>query len=537
MDEFADILQAIDEDKLEDLTEEQLSEAQTQIKAYGKELRQTKATGEDLEKLISDAEALASALEKIDGELERRETEAADAEEKKEKAFAAFDGPGDGDESDDEDAEEDAEASEEKVPVTAAAVVRTRGEIRKPAAAEPVEDKPKALVAAAVGGEDKLGAVYDSQVDALSALWTASHRGLQGESAVLRIPIDTGTYLDGDRMDTFAKLRKLKEGVAQARSEMKPLVAAGFCAPVEPTYDYFQASSAAAGIIDLPEANARRGRISIPGEIGPVNLAGTAGIGTNYTAAQDQAGTEKNCFTVVCGDDDVFPVSATYTCLRFSNFDDVFYPERVAHVSAEALVVAAHNTNSRLIADIVTSPRTQFVNELEDLGGAWVNIVRSVSRVSHWYRERHKLPEDLTLELILPYWVRASLQADNTARQSTQAPDLVVSAAEVSAELGDLNVNVQFVYDWQDQDQPGAFDGFASYLLFSPGSVVRLRGATLDMGVVRDSTLNVANDFQIFVETFDGIATPGYQVAYVSGLAVCPTGGVGLAAAITCAGS
>lgn len=157
--------------------------------------------------------------------------------------------------------------------------------------------------------------------------------------------------------------------------------------------------------------------------------------------------------------------------------------------------------------------------------------------MSHWYRERHKLATDLTLDLVLPYWFQGALMADTAARDSSSLGSLTATEATIRAELAKMAINPQFVYDWQDADQAGAFDGFMSYLLFAPGSVVRLRGATLDIGVVRDHTLNLANDFSVFVETFDGIATPGYEVAYVSGVPACPTGATGNRVTITCAGS
>lgn len=533
MEQFQEIL-----DSLEDLsafTDEQLAETLDAIGEYGRELKKTEATGDELTQLVDDAKALKNAMGVIETELETRAEKREEAEKTKDEAFAAFDDPTPKVE-DEPDADGDEEEDEAEEPVQAAAVLRRRGEIRKPVAAEPVEEKPKALVAAAVGVED-YGKSFGDPEEAALALWDAARRGGAGEQAILRIPVDTGTMLSGDPFHNYAQLKGLREGVQKARNEGKALVAAGFCSPAQVVYDFFQASSAGAGIIDLPEANANRGRVTHPSEFGPLQTANQAGIGTEFTAAQDQAAAAKSCFEVVCGTDDLFEVSATYTCLRFSNFDQQFYPERVSHVESEAMVRAAHNTNQRLIEDIVTSPRTTFINELEDGGGSWVTFLRSAARVSHWYRERHKLPTDLVLDMVLPYWFRASLMADTSARGSSELGSLVAAEAAIRAELSKMGVAPQFVYDWQDADQAGSFDGFMSYLMYAPGSVVRLRGGTIDVGVVRDHTLNLANDFSIFVETFDGIAVPGYEVAYVSGVAACPTGATGAAVTITCGGS
>jgi hypothetical protein len=56
----------------------------------------------------------------------------------------------------------------------------------------------------------------------------------------------------------------------------------------------------------------------------------------------------------------------------------------------------------------------------------------------------------------------------------------------------------------------------------------------LDLGTVRDSVLNAANDFQLFVETFDGIAIPGYEILEVTQVDACPTGATGSTVTITC---
>jgi hypothetical protein len=73
--------------------------------------------------------------------------------------------------------------------------------------------------------------------------------------------------------------------------------------------------------------------------------------------------------------------------------------------------------------------------------------------------------------------------------------------------------------------------------MFAPGTVVRLNGGTLDLGVVRDSTLNLANDFQVFTEEFVGIAVAGYEILRISGLENCPNGVTGAASTLACIGS
>src|SRR5690606_37070581 len=49
------------------------------------------------------------------------------------------------------------------------------------------------------------------------------------------------------------------------------------------------------------------------------------------------------------------------------------------------------------------------------------------------------------------------------------------------------------------------------WYLFAEGTFLFLDGGTLDLGLVRDSTLNGTNDYKIFLETFEGVAKVGIE--------------------------
>jgi hypothetical protein len=52
--------------------------------------------------------------------------------------------------------------------------------------------------------------------------------------------------------------------------------------------------------------------------------------------------------------------------------------------------------------------------------------------------------------------------------------------------------------------------------LFSEGSFLFLDGGTLDLGVIRDSTLVGTNDYKMFVETFENVALVGVESLQVT---------------------
>jgi hypothetical protein len=51
--------------------------------------------------------------------------------------------------------------------------------------------------------------------------------------------------------------------------------------------------------------------------------------------------------------------------------------------------------------------------------------------------------------------------------------------------------------------------------LFVEGSIQFLDGGRLDLGVVRDSTLDASNDYELFSETFETVANRGFSASAV----------------------
>jgi hypothetical protein len=75
---------------------------------------------------------------------------------------------------------------------------------------------------------------------------------------------------------------------------------------------------------------------------------------------------------------------------------------------------------------------------------------------------------------------------------------------------------------WPGQTSNGAF--VLSWLLFVTGAFQFLDGGRLDLGVVRDSVLDSTNDYETFVEPFEGIAFRGNEVYQVQST-ILPNGG------------
>lgn len=520
MDELQSILEAVDSGDLSALTDEQLTEAADKIKQYGLSLRKDKPTAEE----IADAITLAQALSTVNEAIQIRETAAAELKAQADSAFAAF-----GDEP-----QPEVETPEvEEVAVAASRPSAAEVAKRRPPAAEPKQDeRPKALVASALEGEGKMGTRFNDREELANAMYSGWDRLSNGSQTVARISIENKYKLSvDDPINNWQILQEVAAKTQQARNAGVALTAALGCAPSEPVYEFCSQSVRGAGLIDLPGVTARRGSRTYPPSVAVTALEGQAGVGTQFTGAS------KSCYTVNCGTTRTTDVIANYICLTFDNDEGLFYPEMVAHYNELALVVFEHAVNQRLIEGIRDSAITTTVQDLDTGGGTVIGLIRALARVRAYYIERHKMSENAVLDAILPFWFGASYAADVAARQSTDMAGAIdLSLDRIISDLRQVGINAQFVYDWQESVAAG-FDDFGSALVFAPGTFVRLDGPTLDLGVVRDSTLNAANDFQNFFESWTGLAAVCDEALYVQGIETCPTGLAALTTAITCGAS
>ena len=125
------------------------------------------------------------------------------------------------------------------------------------------------------------------------------------------------------------------------------------------------------------------------------------------------------------------------------------------------------------------------------------------------------------LRVIFPAWFKEVLRTD-IALAAGGLDTYSVTDAQVDQLFRGSNVNPTWALDGEaGQDysrmtdlvvfagQTGEHRVIAEYpgeviwYLFAEGTFSFMDGGTLDLGLVRDSTLNAANDYQTFVETFE----------------------------------
>ncbi len=298
----------------------------------------------------------------------------------------------------------------------------------------------------------------------------------------------------------------------------------GICAAPERFYDFCRINRPE-GLVQsfLPSMFVARGAITwyaSPDIRDAFAITGPA-ISETYTVANDLAGDSKTCVTFPCPAEVTAEIEAQYVCLQFGNIGSMTFPEWVEHWIALSMDVHAHYVSAKLMVDIVAEvdDTVAFGDLSAYTGGLGVaaSVFSTLDLAVADYRHDMRTGSSLNFEAILPSWGYDMIRADLSKTGRLEG----VSDAQIDSWFRARGVTVNMVTDWVDVDEgqttpaPSDAEGAHNWALELPiifyprGTFVKLDMGTLDLGVVRDSTLNSTNDYQLFVETFESLAKPG----------------------------
>lgn len=299
--------------------------------------------------------------------------------------------------------------------------------------------------------------------------------------------------------------------------------AGGICAPVNVRYDLFGLGQLGRPVKDaLAPFNADRGGIRF---VTPPTLTDLNGAVSLWTLQDDiDAATDgapdpvKPCLRVACGSEVTVYTDAIPLCLTFGNMGARAYPELVARHNELAMISHARFAETRLLTRIGSLSTAVTASRLI---GAAPDFLRSVDRATAAYRSRHRMDTIAPLRLLAPMWFKDLLRADMTARMPGDGVEnnLAIADSKIASFLNTRNVNITWFMDGEagqvyGAQAPGALLDFPDnvvWYLFAEGTFLFLDGGTLDLGLVRDSTLNSTNDYKMFIETFEGVAKVGIE--------------------------
>ena len=188
------------------------------------------------------------------------------------------------------------------------------------------------------------------------------------------------------------------------------------------------------------------------------------------------------------------------------------YPELIARHNELALVQHAREAEQYLISKIEAASTAVTAGTLIGFGRDFLIAVRKAAVA---YRSRHRIAQTTQLKAIIPDWVYDAMAADLALNMPGDG-NLAVSRSEIEGYLGQLNVTLVASPDITVFGSQGTaalleFPDSFKWYLFAEGTFLFLDGGTLDLGIIRDSSLVGTNDYKMFIETFEGIANVGIE--------------------------
>lgn len=309
------------------------------------------------------------------------------------------------------------------------------------------------------------------------------------------------------------------------------LTAAGLCAPLETLYDIETVGDEDRPVRDaLTRFGAERGGIQWRPALRGVTQTGGIGV---WTPADDDADplVPKVCVEIDCPGVLSAEVDAIYQCLTFSNMSTRFDPEWMDSTIQAQRIAHAKFAENRLLTQLTTASKNVYSTQVL---GAVRDTLPTLDRMIAYYRNVHRLNSNAPLRWICPLWFRDMLRADIAMQMVGDGlVSLAVADEELARWFAVRNVNVTWHLDGINPPDVGGgtpvvvpnqfydllatnspvpgFPSPVSTILFREGDWLWLDGGTLDLGVVRDSTLNGQNRFQTFSESFETTAFRGVE--------------------------
>lgn len=354
--------------------------------------------------------------------------------------------------------------------------------------------------------------------------------GGDGEQALVA-SISTADFYNEDRVldsEDFAGNRaKVEAVVASLRnktSEDTALVAAGgLLGPVDTTWEIYKLGETTGRPVKdaLPSFNADRGGLRFMTPPVLKDLEGAVSIWTlqdDIDAAEPGSVKTKPCIRVEAGEEVTVYLEAMPLCLTFGNLGSRAYPELVERHIELAMVWQARFAETRLLTRI--GALSTAVTAAKQLGAAR-DIFVQIEQAAAGLRSRHRLDEHAPFKAMFPVWFKNALRADLVKQIPGDGQEAAFNLAEATINkwFASRNINVTWFVDGEEgqilgEQAAGGLNEFPAnviWYLFPEGTFLYLDGATIDLGIVRDSTLNATNDYKMFLETFENVAKVGVE--------------------------
>lgn len=413
---------------------------------------------------------------------------------------------------------------------------------RRPNAVRPRprnQDRQYRLVASANTPGVAAGTVLDTPeriADAFEHALRASsgYRGPRTEMPIMSIGSFDPAEIYGASRTLGRDAMRNEELIHAVTSEAALRATGGICAPVPVQYDL-----PIIGVDDRPvrDALARfgapRGGVRL---LPPPQLSDVVGAVGAWTEANDvdpgsDGPEQKPCLTLDCPEEVETLVAAITQCLRIGNFRARFFPEQVQAWTTLVGVQAARFAETRALQKIGDLSTQVGVSQVL---GTTRTVLAAMDRAAAALRSHQRLARDFPLRLLAPAWLLNNMVTDLSREiPGATAERLATSEAQIQAFFAARNINVTWFLDGESGQIFGpqldgeltGWPGNVITYLYIEGTWLHLDAGQLDFGIVRDSTLNATNDFQMFSEVFEEVAFHGVDGTSLRlDMDICPSG-------------
>ena len=323
----------------------------------------------------------------------------------------------------------------------------------------------------------------------------------------------------GNVEDDIAKMRAVLPETSMLLGQKggvggEALVASGgLCAPLTPIYTMPNFGTEAEPVWDsLPVFMAARGGVNVPDAtyIGDISTA----ISSISEADDALGGTfaTKSCQDLDCPDYTEVAIQILAHCREYGNLNARAWPEKIAHENALTMQ-ALSRTAEGFMLDRIKALSVNVTNGVETLG-ALIYLVDAITKAAFGIRGRLRMPAGARLRALLPDYTLDLLVLDNIQTQF----DRFRSRGELDAYLRSVGIDPVYYIDTPstgttqlpDSAQTAAaidpLPDNVQWALYPEGAFLGIDSGSLELGIVRDSTLNSTNDFQVFGEKFRNVA-------------------------------
>jgi len=378
------------------------------------------------------------------------------------------------------------------------------------------------------GGSEKF--FFDDPLKVADAICKKRHSYSKGVPEGVRgelVTIATGEKDFGEGAEPLGLDVEANFGILQnARASKKAVVASGgTCAPFTPMYDFYRLAEPQSPIEDaIPSVPAPRGGVNYIAS--PDYTQALAAVGINTLP--------KPVATVTCPTIVPQAVEPVTQIVQFDNLNYRVFPEQVAAFMEDTAVIFAL-TKEVVYLTAIDSSSTAVSSAIPY--GAVGGLFYDWTTAAVAFRKRHGMVRGSDVEIMVPDWSLDMVKLDMVENHFQgldfmNVPDAAVEDAMRSRGLVPVWYNDTISGGSQKFNAAQATGGLnpwpinvVSYI-HGLGTYVRLDGGTLDVGLVRDSTLNKTNDLQLFMEEWISIIKLAPEAIKLTST-VCPNGSRG----------